>query len=154
MKKIADSPVQLMSEYVDHLRALVMVHQNNHWETSGNNFYGNHLLFQRLYEGVLELADEAAEKTIGVFDTIIQGDVSGIVKRYSVEKPAPSMVGPDAYIKSSLKAEDDFQTLARKVYLNLKDSSSLTLGLDDMIMSHSSRSEVHTYLLKQSLMDK
>jgi len=147
MTKNANSPVQLMSEYVDHLRALAMVHQNNHWETSGNNFYGNHLLFNRLYEGIIEITDEAAERTIGVFDSIEPGDVSSIVKIYQVERTDD----PDAYIQSSIDAEMGFQEIAGRTYLGLKDSSILTLGLDDMIMSHASKSEVHLYLLKQSL---
>ncbi len=147
MQKMAQqSPIELMSEYVTFLRGLSMVHQNNHWETSGNSFYGNHLLFQRIYEGISEIVDEAAERTIGVFDSIEQGDISLIINKYKVNSNEQ-----DAYIKSSLEAEQDFQALARKVYLALKASSTLTLGLDDMIMSHSSISEVHTYLLKQAL---
>jgi len=149
MKKIAQDPAKLMSMYVDHLRALYMVHQQNHWETNGNNAYGNHLLFQRLYEGVEELVDEAAEKTIGVYDKLSKGDVTSIVKKYEVELTDD----PDAYVKSSLDAERDFQQLAEKVYHTLKETSTLTLGVDDMIMSQVSKSEVHAYLLQQALMD-
>lgn len=149
MKKIAQDPAQIMSEYLDHLRAMYMVHQNNHWETNGNNYYGNHLLLQRIYEGVSELVDEAAEKIVGVYGKIHQGDVSEIVKKYQVELTED----PDAYIKSSLEAEKDFQQLAEKTYHTLKDSSTLTLGVDDMIMSQVSKSEVHTYLLQQALMN-
>ena len=149
MKKIAQDPAKLMSMYVNHLRALYMVHQQNHWETSGNNAYGNHLLFQRLYEGVQEMVDEAAEKTIGVYDKLSKGDVTSIVKKYEVELTDD----PDAYVKSSLDAEIDFQELAEKAYHALKETSTLTLGVDDMIMSHVSKSEVHSYLLKQAQVD-
>lgn len=148
MIKIAENdPSKLMSMYVDHLRALYMVHQSNHWEVNGNNFYGNHLLFQRLYEGVQEMSDEAAEKTIGVFDTLYKGDVSAIVKKYEVSLTDD----PNIYFKSSYDAEKEFQKLAVFVYQKLKDISTMTMGIDDMIMSHFSKSEVHTYLLKQSM---
>jgi hypothetical protein len=95
------------------------------------------------------MVDEAAEKAIGIYDKLLKGDVASIVNKYEVERTDD----PDAYIKSSLEAEEDFQKLAEKVYHTLKEMSTLTLGVDDMIMSHVSKSEVHSYLLKQASID-
>lgn len=136
-----------MSLYVAFLRALYMVHQNNHWDINGNNAYGNHLLFQRIYEGTEELLDEAAEKCIGVYGSLDKIDPQQFVKKFEVELTDD----PDAYVKSSIAAEKAFQALAEKIYNALKESSTLTLGVDDMIMSQCSKSEVHTYLLQQAL---
>lgn len=133
--------LDLMSEYVAHLRALYMVHQNAHWESKGSSFYGNHLLFQRLYTAVQELTDEAAEKCIGVYGELKHIDTQSIVDKYQDMD----------FVEASLEAEKDFQALADATYKELKSGSVLTLGVDDMIMSHVSKSEVHTYLLQQLL---
>lgn len=53
--------------YVATLKALALIHQHNHWTTKGEMFYGDHLLFERLYNSTLENLDLAAEKFIGVF---------------------------------------------------------------------------------------
>lgn len=145
-KKI--DPIMLMSSYITHLRALYAFYQECHWLVSGSDSYGNHLLFERLYNGTNEILDEAAEKSIGVFGGLKQGDFAGIAKKYMdmvKDKSAKSLV------ETAIKAEKDFQDLAKNTYEMLKESNILTLGLDDMIMSHASKSEVHVYLLRQVL---
>lgn len=150
IKKIAQDPRKLMSAYVGFLRVLYLVHQNNHWEVSGSNAYGNHLLFERVYDGVEELLDEAAEKCIGVYGGLDSLNIDSIIDKFKVKDSSD----PNAYVKSSLAAEKAFQALAEKTYQALKDSSTLTLGVDDMIMSQYSKSEVHTYLLQQALKEE
>ncbi len=136
---VESNPIDLMSLYVAYLRALYQIHQNNHWKAKG---YGNHLLFQRLYESVQDMADGAAEKAIGVFEDL---DVSSkaiaeIVDKFSKEEdPA----------QSSIKAEMAFQEISRMVYEALDDAKVLSLGLDDMITENAGKSETHIYLLKQ-----
>jgi DNA-binding ferritin-like protein len=143
MRKFAQSssPTELMSLYTAFLRALYLIHQRNHWETKG---YDLHLMFQRIYEGAQEMSDEAAEKTIGVFKKPLVGQdvIASITKKY---------YSPGNPVASSLAAEKDFQALAKKTYDALKDSGEITLGLDDMIMAHHSKSELHTYLLQLSM---
>ena len=137
-----------MSKYVNHLRAMYLVHQMNHWKVQGDTFYGNHLLFERLYNEVQELADEAAERCIGVYGDLDEGDLSEILEKYKVDSD-----DPEDYVKSSLECEKDFQDLAKDTYEELKDNSTLTLGIDDMIMAQCSKSEVNCYLLQQVLKD-
>lgn len=136
--------IDLMSLYVAYLRALYQIHQNNHWRTKGNDFYGNHLLFQRLYEASQEMADGAAEKTIGVFgDLNINSDkIAEIANKFNSEENP---------VLSSLKAEKGFQALSRMVYDELEKAEALTLGLDDSIMANANTSETHCYLLQQAL---
>ena len=137
-------PVALMSFYVGFLRALYNIHQTSHWKTKGNDFYGNHLLFQRLYEATQQSADEAAEKTIGLFDELKNQNeiIKTICQKFSSE---------DNYVKTSLEAEQAFLKLSKAIYDKLKSSNVMTLGLDDLVMAIAGRHEVHVYLLKQSL---
>lgn len=138
------NPIDLMSLYVAYLRALYQIHQNNHWKTKGNDFYGNHLLFQRLYESVQEMADGAAEKTIGVF-----GDLN--VSPEKIAEITEKFNSEDNSVVSSLKAEKGFQALSTMVYDELEKADLLTLGIDDALMANANTSETHCYLLQQAI---
>ncbi len=142
-----NSAKKLMGSLVAFLRALYQIHQNAHWRTKGNEFYGNHLLFQRLYEGTQETTDEAAEKTIGLFGSLpeMEDQIAALTEKFH----ADNFDGD--WVQAALKAEQTFQALCKTVYDKIKKLEAMTLGLDDMIMSIASRHEVHIYLLKQAL---
>jgi DNA-binding ferritin-like protein len=148
MKKLAQQrkPVDLMSLYVTFLRALYLLHQENHLKTPG---YAEHLLFQRLYEGVQEAVDEAAEKTIGVFGDLTKMEkVSLLASQFDASKYGK---GAMAHLKSSLAGEVALGKFTERVYETLKESGAITLGLDDMLMSQASGGEVRIYLLQQAI---
>lgn len=137
---------ELLSCYVAFLRVIYLIHQNNHWISKGENFYGNHLLFQRLYESAQEDADLAAEKIIGLFgaeylDFELQKTLIAKLSDLKKEENA---------VKSSLEIEKKFLAFSKKVYDILKKSDKMTLGLDDMLMSIASKREESVYLLTQS----
>lgn len=129
------------------LKNLYLMHQHHHWISKGENFYGDHLLFQRIYEGVSEDLDLAAEKFMGVFgdaalDYSVQNKIlSGLLNKYEES---------DSLIEKSLKAEKDFIKLCDTMYKTLKSLDKMTLGLDDMIMSIASKREEAVYLLQQA----
>ena len=39
------------------LHALLLLHQSAHWQVRGPTYYGDHLLFQRIYEGIAKEID-------------------------------------------------------------------------------------------------
>lgn len=136
---------KIMSAYTAFLRGLYLVHQNCHWKSKGENFYGNHLLFQRLYEETQEDLDEAAEKTIGLYNSL--DDMPDVVKavstKYSPEKYK------DNCVLAAIEAEKTFLKLSEAIYNKLKESK-ITLGLDDFIMGVANKHEAHLYLLQQA----
>lgn len=138
--------IDLLSQYVAFLRALYLIYQQNHWETPA---YSQHLLFQRLYEKVQENADQAAERVIGLTGKLMHKGLEGRIaqKFTSKEKNLGSI------LKSSIDVENKFHSFNNYLYKFLKEKKVITLGLDDLIMSHSSDSEERLYLLKQSLKD-
>ena len=139
---------QNCTKYVAFLRGLYLLHQNHHWLTAGANFYGNHLLFERLYKTAAENADLAAEKFIGLFgsDIISIKDQPALIQEF-LEKHASS----GDLVKSSHEAEIFFLDFSKTFYTELKkDSDKMTLGLDDAIMSIASDRETSVYLLKQT----
>jgi len=44
------------------MKALYLSHWDAHWKVMGDSFYGDHLLFSRMYEGLVEEIDTLAEK--------------------------------------------------------------------------------------------
>lgn len=135
--------------YIANLRAIYLIHQNNHWLSSGDSFYSNHLLFERIYKSAQDNADAAAEKFIGLFgaECADYSDqtkyINLILKKYSSLQDSP--------FEQSYAAEKDFLKMSEKVYKFLKEKNKVSFGLDDTIMSISSDRESAIYLLDRVL---
>lgn len=135
--------------YIASLKALALIHQHNHWTVQGVAFYGDHLLFERLYNDTLKLLDLAAEKFVGLLgDEVLSFEMQAdllhkVLLKYNNLEGSP--------VQMSLEAVRDFIKFSKEAYNCFEDEGKLTLGLDDMIMSISSQSEEFVYLLQQSL---
>lgn len=135
--------------YVASLKAMSLIHQHNHWTTHGIAFYGDHLLFERLYKSALENLDLAAEKFIGLFsDSYLDYDLQADLLHQVLLKYKDLEGSP---LNLSLAIEKDFLKLSKDAYNCFEEEGHLTLGLDDMIMSIASDRETSVYLLKQAL---
>lgn len=141
---------ELCCYYISFLRAIGLLHQNNHWLSKGKNFYGQHLLFERIYKSAQEDVDLAAEKFVGLFNEECL-DLNAQSKL--IQKTLEKFSG-DNLIQLSLSAEKEFLEFSQKIYDTLKENDELSLGMDDMLMSVASRREEAVYLLKQSLDEK
>lgn len=135
--------------YVATLKALALIHQHNHWTTRGAAFYGDHLLFERLYNDTLKLLDLAAEKFVGLLgDEVLgfelqAGLLHKVLLKYNNLEGSP--------VQMSLDAVRDFIKFSKDAYNCFEEEGKLTLGLDDMIMEIASKNEEFVYLLQQSL---
>lgn len=137
--------VGMLNEYVAMLRVVTIVHQHGHWKCKGQEFYGNHLLFERLYNSSISRLDTVAEKLIGLYGNVAlkhseQTELINKLNKYT----------SDDHIKNSLEAEKDFITMAEDLYNRVKEIGEMTLGLDDMIMAQASEAETSLYLLDQA----
>jgi DNA-binding ferritin-like protein len=144
---MANNPIKIMQMYVAFQRSLYTLLQQAHWQNKGENFYGNHLLFERLYKVAEGDLDAAAEKTVGLYnpETIDMSSIMPIVQKICDKYSCKD----NDYITCCLNAYQDFIKFAKNAYDSLKESGDLTLGLDDMIMSQCSNAETAIYLLKQ-----
>jgi DNA-binding ferritin-like protein len=130
------------------LRAQYMSYQTSHWQSAGQAYYGNHLLFQRLYEQVQEEVDAVAEKAVGylgpeVVDVVPQAElVLSWVGRWGQEAD---------HHKRGLQSEHDVQAVLQAAYDAIKAAKAMTLGLDDWIMATASAHDTNAYLLQQVL---
>jgi DNA-binding ferritin-like protein len=137
--------------YIATLKAISLIHQHSHWTTKGLLFYGDHLLFERIYKSALEDLDLAAEKFIGLFgeDCLnyqLQADLLNkvILKYKGLEGKQLAM---------SLAIEKDFLKFSKDAYNCFEEEGTLTLGLDDMVMAIASNREGAVYLLQQAMKD-
>jgi DNA-binding ferritin-like protein len=135
--------------YVATLKAIALIHQFNHWTTKGNDFYGDHLLFERLYDEKLDNVDAAAEKFIGLFgaECLDYGLQTQFLNKL-LEKYKKLLGEP---LAMSLAAEKDFLKLSQDAHNCFDTEGRLTIGLDDTISAIASKSEEAVYLLQQAL---
>lgn len=147
-----DKCYKVAALYIATLKGIALIHQHNHWTNKGNNFYGSHLLFERLYNSALENLDLAAEKFMGLFgDECLTYDVQAellnkILVKYKNLEGSP--------FDLSLAVEKDFIAFSKEAYHCFEEEGKLTLGLDDMIMAIASDREEAVYLLAQSTGNK
>lgn len=127
------------------LRALKWNYWNSHWMVSGNPYYADHLLFERLYGEVIDAQiDTLAEKIVAYDPNILSEDVmrdafNGFLDRYRSNNP----------FQRGLDMENHFGSAVKSVYNTLKNSDELSLGMDDFLMATASERETVIYLLQQ-----
>jgi DNA-binding ferritin-like protein len=144
-----DKCFKIAGLYIATLKAMALIHQNSHWTTKGVSFYGDHLLFERLYNSALKDLDLAAEKFIGLFgdeclNYILQAEMlNKVILKYKEYAGAPG--------EMSLAIEKDFLKFSQEAYDCFKEENKLSLGLDDTIMSIASSREESVYILQQLL---
>ena len=146
-----DKSCKIAALYIATLKAMALIHQHNHWTTKGDAFYGDHLLFERLYNSALKDLDLAAEKFMGLFgDSCLSYDLQAdllhkVLLKYKNLEGSPGQL--------SLASEEDFLKFSKEAYHSFEEDGKLTLGLDDMLMAIASQREESVYLLKQLLKD-
>ena len=149
-------PHDILSYLLAGLRTISMVHQTAHWQVRGGHFYGDHLLFARLYEESQDAIDGVAERLIG-----LTGDPEkvNILDQIRVMQKMVRIVhaghDPGAHESDTHLAQCSLRSEliclggiahAKKV---LEDGGALTEGLDDLLQGIASKHEEFVYLLKQ-----
>lgn len=138
--------VSLFNKYLALTRLLAIVFQHSHWKCKGTNFYGNHLLLQRIYGDAAVLVDGVAEKLIGVWGN----DALQHSNQLSIMASAFEAFSGDDPMENALGVTELFLEFSDDMYNRLKEMNELTLGVDDMIMANASKVEEFAYLLKQA----
>ncbi len=129
------------------LRALHWFHWTNHWKVFGATFYGDHLLFERMYTSVIEDIDTFAEKLVGTYGSEIMGsyghfDAAGV---HLLQWDSST----DNLYQKALYAETRLQDQIRQTYEDAKSAGMLSFGMDDFLMALADSHETNIYLLRQ-----
>jgi hypothetical protein len=147
-----DKDCKIAALIVASLKAMALIHVQNHWLSKGSNFYGQHLLFERLYNSTLKDLDLAAEKFVGLFgEQVLSYDLrtellGRVLSRYSALEGSPT--------QRSLAVEKAVLSLLQSATNAFQRSGVETLGLTDALGEIASHREEATYLLQQVLADK
>jgi DNA-binding ferritin-like protein len=144
-----DKPIKIAALYIATLKAIALLHQNSHWLSKGKPFYGDHLLFERLYNSALKDLDLAAEKFIGVLgeeclDYQLQADLlNKVLLKFKQLEGKP--------MEMSLAIEKEFLKFSEGAYKGFEEEGCLTLGMSDLLAEIASKREESVYLLRQAL---
>lgn len=148
--------IELSAAYLAQLRLMYLFYQNCHWQVKGKRFYSDHLLFQRLYEGLEDQIDSAAEKIMGTLDSkavdiFLHLDLFKTLIKNFISVDDKFKLSEAECIQKALIAEKAFRALSEKLKLTLEEDKKMSLGWDDLIAANYNASESRSYLLFQSL---
>jgi len=137
----ASLPVELWVEILALLRYMSMCFQTEHWTVSGTNYYGDHLLWMRLYDSVAKQIDGVAERAVGT-----AGEEAVDLGR-SLDK---IMAMKD--LSGSRGAEKGLSLVNRLLMiLEGADRLEMSIGTRDFLNGLASEMEISVYLLKQRI---
>ena len=145
-------PGEELSYHIAWLRVLSIWFQHAHWSTRGKSFYGDHLLFERIYNEITEEIDTLAEKAVALAGphSVDTHAHSHLIAEMLRSYPSPSRADEATMIAATgLALVQDYITTIQETYDTLKAAGSLTMGLDDFLMALVSTLESHVYLLQQ-----
>jgi DNA-binding ferritin-like protein len=143
---------------VASMRAAAMVHQSHHWQTRGDTFYGDHLLYERLYNDSLDLIDRVAERAVGaghrllVHPVVQASQVGALVKFFSGDIQTDP--GPDQYAVTSFLTELYLLSILGLAYKSLEATAMLSNGTDNLLQDVADKHEEFVYLLRQRAQTK
>lgn len=137
------------------LRTLRWHYHTTHWRVYGKSFYGDHLMFERLYQGEPSLDDEIdtlAEKMVALYgrDVVASQTIWPEATR-SLESAARQSECP---YRQALALEEEVQQTLKSAHDTLKAEGKLTAGMDDYLIALANERDTAIYLLKQRLSEK
>lgn len=136
-----------------HTRALADLAQSFHWRTTGGNYYGDHLLFERIYNETYEQIDGIAEKGIGttgndrIVDPIAQVSVIHSMLDRMTSKDVQPQQFP-AVLMKAVNAQISMISMSLKV---MEHAGELSDGIDNLFQGLADLHEGHVYLLQRRI---
>jgi DNA-binding ferritin-like protein len=129
------------------LRAAHLLHWTAHWQSSGESFYGDHLLFERLYTGLTEEIDTLGEKIVAMTgpEGVNPGDQIG----YMQEHVAKWLLTSDDLVTRALDIERTLQKVISDLLLALRKGGTLSQGMENFLQGVADTHETNIYLLQQ-----
>lgn len=138
------------------LHAVALVHHTCHWRTSGPQYYGDHLLFDRIYQDLLGHVDSVAERAIGLgsgvlvtADAIASGTLKVLECLGTLRKV--DSADPATLATISLEAAKVALSAVEVVTGAMKAAGNLTDGTENLLQGLADKYEEHVYLLSQRL---
>lgn len=135
-----------------HLRYVALIHQTHHWCAKGDPFFGDHKLFEQLYDQVVDDIDVVAEKAVGLgseanVNLPLQiGQVMSLCQAYGSPQTVPQS---NDLGRASLVAEYNLLKILRVAADCMQANGTSTPGVENMLQQLFDTHEKHVYLLKR-----
>lgn len=137
----------LLVQVLAALKAKIEWSKFAHWTSQGEEFYGDHLLYDRIYEESAPDFDACIEKFLIQWPEEIANPIQTLKEaQQTLEKHQT-----ESYLNTLMELSQHLLTQIKELYDALKTQEKLSLGLDDFIMTLADHHENHLYLLKQRL---
>jgi DNA-binding ferritin-like protein len=120
-----------------------------HWKVCGDSFYGDHLLFERLYDNISDETDALAERLVGLCGHEVLHESRHLRVMYKFMDKWKSV--SDCPFRRSLYIERSLVKFIEGLHRKMDQSGDLTLGLEDLLAGLASQHETHLYLIQQRL---
>lgn len=138
-------PLALLLAY---LRAAQQAHWTAHWQAQGSSFYGDHLLFERLYSALSGEIDTLAEKLVAKYGA----EAVDLSKQMASVADLGSKWGQEPnLVARAFLIEEDLQGAIESVMGLTDEASELSLGLENFLGQLADSHETALYLLGQRL---
>jgi len=127
------------------LRGAHWSHWTSHWQIKGSNYYGDHLLLQRIYEAIPPEIDTLAEKIVAYYgpdsvEPICQAQIMLEFLQFQEEKDP---------IFRAKNVEEYLLQFFEVLFKQLESRNELSLGMNDFLAATANAHETFTYLLRQ-----
>lgn len=150
----SNSPYAPLTVLLSALIAVGRIHHTHHWQSHSDSFYGDHLMFQRLYEAIQDEVDSLGERTIGLgsielVNPILQAQqVARVVTSFTAGMPL-AIPNVNDLVNGSYVAEMHFAKFMELCTQRLGEY--LSYGTDNLLAGIADTHESHVYLLKQRI---
>lgn len=154
LEACGDQPRVELSVVVKALQGAAMIHQGNHWQVAGPTYYGDHLLFQRLYEDTDGFVDGVAEKAVGTGTPML---VNPVLQSSQVSSFVATLYPGVVQLSETDMVIVSQNTVLAVLFLlgwaikSLEYRGQLTNGIDNMLQGIADKHEEFAYLLQQRL---
>lgn len=150
-----DHPHQhALCRVLGYLRFLRHWYETMHWNAAGPSSYGDHLLYERLYDSTDANIDTLAEKITQIWGAGALTSSGNLQCMNDAQLMAESCMQQSPLGETpevALFLERGLQDLLAVVFEGMELAGLLTMGLNDFLMSLASSHETHLYLLQQRL---
>lgn len=134
------------SMLLGRFRALSFFYQQAHWAAKGVNFYGDHLLFERLYDDVSGVIDEIAEKGIGATGSVdhVNVDTQVVVLYSFIREMEKADAGNINFYQCALNFEESLAVWLTDAY-----NAESNVGIQNMLQGFIDGGIQRLYLLRR-----
>jgi len=138
---------QPLSELLALIRSSQLISQTCHWTISGPQFYGDHQLLQRIYEGMNNQIDGLGEKIVNNGGSVCPCDQSKLISQFVIQFNDSQSDCMNICLGIETAIIDKISLVRQQLESNQK----LSDALDNFLQGLADEHDVFIYLLKQRI---